>query len=96
MPPLYHPVHLAEQAAMIDVLSRGRLIMGVGVGYHIDYFNHFGVSIRQREGRFEECLDIMHKAWTTPGPVAHHGGITITMRSTLRPSPTKNPALPFG
>ena len=39
MPPLYHPVHLAEQAAMIDVLSRGRLIMGLGVGYHIDYFN---------------------------------------------------------
>ena len=89
MPPLYHPVHLAEQAAMIDVLSRGRLIMGVGVGYHVDYFNHFGVSIRQREGRFEECLDILHKAWTTPGPVAHHGRLL-----RLRCDPHHAQALP--
>ena len=73
MPPLYNPVHLAQSAALIDVLSRGRLILGVGVGYHPRYFDHFGVPIKQREGRFEESLEIIEKAWTTVGPFAHHG-----------------------
>jgi len=50
MPPLYNPVHLTEQAAMIDVLSRGRLIMGVRVGYQVDYFNHFGVPANTTAG----------------------------------------------
>lgn len=95
MPPLYHPVHLAEQAAMIDVLSRGRLIMGLGVGYHIDYFNHFGVSMRQREGRFEECLDILHKAWTTPGPIAHHGRYYDYDAIHITPKPYQKPRPPI-
>ncbi len=73
MPPLYNPVHLAEEAAMIDVLSHGRLILGFGVGYHPRYFDHFGVPIKQREGRFEESLEVMRKAWTATGPTAHHG-----------------------
>src|SRR5271170_4982739 len=73
MPPLYNPVDLAQSTALIDVLSRGRLILGVGVGYHPDYFAHLGIPIKQREGRFEETLEILQKAWTTPGPFAHHG-----------------------
>src|SRR5438552_5539350 len=36
-PPLYHPMHLAEDVAMIDNLSRGRVILGIGLGYHDDY-----------------------------------------------------------
>ena len=93
MPPLYDPVHLAEQAAMIDVLSRGRLILGVGVGYHVDYFNHFGVPIRQREGRFEESLEILDTAWTSKRPVAHHGkyydydAIHVTPKPYQKPRP---------
>ena len=73
MPPLYDPVHLAEEAAMIDLLSRGRLILGLGVGYHPRYFNHFGVPVRQREGRFEESLEVMRKAWTSDVPWSHRG-----------------------
>jgi alkanesulfonate monooxygenase SsuD/methylene tetrahydromethanopterin reductase-like flavin-dependent oxidoreductase (luciferase family) len=93
MPPLYDPVHLAEQFAMIDVLSRGRLILGLGVGYHPDYFNHFGVSLKQREGRFEEALEVIGKAWATIGPAAHHGkyfnypAIHITPKPYQRPRP---------
>jgi alkanesulfonate monooxygenase SsuD/methylene tetrahydromethanopterin reductase-like flavin-dependent oxidoreductase (luciferase family) len=60
MPPLYNPVHLAQSTALIDVLSRGRLILGVGVGYHPDYFAHFGIPIKQREGRFERSRDRDH------------------------------------
>ncbi|MDB5108114.1 MAG: Alkanal monooxygenase beta chain [Candidatus Binatus sp.] len=93
MPPLYDPVHLAEQVTMIDVLSRGRMILGVGVGYHPDYFNHFGVNIKQREGRFEESLEVMNKAWSSEGPIEHHGkyfnypAIHITPKPFQRPRP---------
>jgi alkanesulfonate monooxygenase SsuD/methylene tetrahydromethanopterin reductase-like flavin-dependent oxidoreductase (luciferase family) len=93
MPPLYNPVHLAEDAALLDVLSRGRLIFGVGVGYHPRYFSHFGVPIKQREGRFEESMEIIRKAWTTVGPFAHHGkyynydAIHVTPKPFQRPHP---------
>src|SRR5260370_23726617 len=43
MPTLYNPMHLAEQVAMIDNLSRGRFVLGVGVGYHDGYHQTFGV-----------------------------------------------------
>ena len=93
MPALYNPVHLAQSAALIDVLSRGRLILGVGAGYHKDYFAHFGIPIKQREGRFEETLQIVEKAWTTVGPFAHHGkyfnfdAIHVTPKPYQRPRP---------
>jgi alkanesulfonate monooxygenase SsuD/methylene tetrahydromethanopterin reductase-like flavin-dependent oxidoreductase (luciferase family) len=93
MPALYNPVHLAQEAALIDVLSRGRLILGVGAGYHKDYFAHFGVPIKQREGRFEETMEIVEKAWTTVGPFAHHGkyfnfdAIHVTPKPYQRPRP---------
>ncbi len=93
MPPLYNPVHLAQSTALIDVLSRGRLILGVGVGYHPGYFAHMGVPFKQREGRFEETLEILEKAWTTVGPFAHHGkyfnfdAIHVTPKPFQRPRP---------
>jgi probable F420-dependent oxidoreductase len=95
MPPLYNPVHLAQSAALIDVLSRGRLILGVGVGYHQDYFKHFGVPIKQREGRFEETLEILEKAWTTVGPFAHHGKYFNFEAIHVTPKPFQKPRPPI-
>jgi alkanesulfonate monooxygenase SsuD/methylene tetrahydromethanopterin reductase-like flavin-dependent oxidoreductase (luciferase family) len=43
-PPYYNPMHLAEDVAMIDLLSKGRVILGVGLGYHPDYS---GFSMRR-------------------------------------------------
>src|SRR5712691_11708148 len=96
MPPLYNPVHLAEEAAMIDLLSHGRLILGFGVGYHPRYFDHFGVPIKQREGRFEESLEVMRKAWTTTGPSAHHGRYYHYDAIHLTPKPYQRPIRRFG
>jgi len=95
MPPLYNPVHLAQSAALIDVLSRGRLILGVGVGYHPDYFAHFGVPMKQREGRFEETLEILQKAWTTTGPFAHHGKYFNFDAIHVTPKPFQQPRPPI-
>src|SRR5918996_1506696 len=52
--PLYHPVHVAEDAATLDIISKGRLILGVGMGYQNGDFGAFGISPRQRVSRMEE------------------------------------------
>ena len=72
-PPYYNPMHLAEDIAMIDLMSKGRVILGVGVGYHPDYFRLFGHDYKHRVSRFEESLEIMRKAWSETRPWSYHG-----------------------
>lgn len=62
-PPYYNPTHLAEDAALVDVVSRGRLILGVGAGYHEGYFSHFGEPFESRFSRYRESVDFLRKAW---------------------------------
>jgi alkanesulfonate monooxygenase SsuD/methylene tetrahydromethanopterin reductase-like flavin-dependent oxidoreductase (luciferase family) len=61
--PFHHPVRLAEQAAMVDILSNGRLDLGVGVGYQRREFNGLGLSIDEARERFRDHLDILLKCW---------------------------------
>src|SRR5690349_391861 len=53
--PWHHPVLLAEQAATLDVLSNGRLDLGVGKGYRHSEFKGFGIPIEEADARFEEA-----------------------------------------
>jgi len=62
-PPYYNPTHLAEDAALVDVASRGRLILGVGAGYHQGYFEHFGEPYEARFARFRESVRFLRQAW---------------------------------
>jgi probable F420-dependent oxidoreductase len=62
--PLYHPVHVAEDAATLDIISRGRLILGVGMGYQAGDFGAFGVPLSQRVSRMEEGIEIIRACWT--------------------------------
>ena len=62
--PLYHPIRLAEDIAVIDQATKGRMIAAVGIGYQPPDFDAFGVSLKQRAGRTEECVDVLRKAWT--------------------------------
>ncbi|MDN4159819.1 LLM class flavin-dependent oxidoreductase [Nocardioides abyssi] len=62
-PAYYNPTHLAEQAALVDVASRGRLVLGVGSGYHEGYFRHFGEPYERRLGRFRESVRFLRRAW---------------------------------
>ncbi len=61
---LYDPVHLAEMSAMVDRNSGGRLILGLGLGYQPQDFDHFAVPFRQRVSRFEEGIEVLRRAWT--------------------------------
>ena len=71
-PPYYNPMHLAEDVAMIDLMSKGRVILGVGMGYHPDYFRLFGADPKERFSRFEESLEIMRLAWSSKEPFSYH------------------------
>jgi alkanesulfonate monooxygenase SsuD/methylene tetrahydromethanopterin reductase-like flavin-dependent oxidoreductase (luciferase family) len=61
--PLHHPIHLAEDCALIDQATKGRLILSVGVGYQPQDFEVFGVNAKQRVGRTEEGIAILRQAW---------------------------------
>jgi probable F420-dependent oxidoreductase len=62
--PLYHPVHVAEDAATLDIISNGRLILGVGMGYQAGDFGAFNIPPSQRVSRMEEGIDIIRACWT--------------------------------
>jgi len=63
--PWHNPALLAEQAATLDLLSGGRLDLGVGRGYRYNEFRGFRIPMEEAEARFEETLDFLVKAWTT-------------------------------
>ncbi|HMD46838.1 MAG TPA: LLM class flavin-dependent oxidoreductase [Acidimicrobiales bacterium] len=70
---LYNPpTRVAEEMAMLDVMSGGRLIAGLVVGGGPEYYS-YNVNPTEARPRFKEALDLVVKAWTTPGPFAYDG-----------------------
>ena len=70
--PLYNPpLRVAEEFAMLDVMSNGRLIAGMVIGGGPEYFSYQVNPTNARE-KFREALDLIVKAWTTPGPFPWH------------------------
>src|SRR5712692_6906561 len=59
--PFHHPVRLAEDIAVVDVISGGRLELGVGVGYKVEEFESFGVPFKERGSRTNEALGIVRR-----------------------------------
>jgi alkanesulfonate monooxygenase SsuD/methylene tetrahydromethanopterin reductase-like flavin-dependent oxidoreductase (luciferase family) len=62
--PLNQPIRVAEEVAMVDVLSKGRVDVGVGAGYQRLEFQGFGIDLNESRARFAESLDVMIAAWT--------------------------------
>ncbi len=62
--PFYHPIRLAQEVAMLDHLSRGRVEFGTGIGVHEHEFIRWGVDYYQRAAMAGEVLDIVKRAWT--------------------------------
>ncbi len=56
--PLHHPVHLAEDVITLDIVSKGRVILGVGIGYQAADFRAFAVPMEHRVALFEESVEI--------------------------------------
>jgi alkanesulfonate monooxygenase SsuD/methylene tetrahydromethanopterin reductase-like flavin-dependent oxidoreductase (luciferase family) len=91
--PWHNPVLLAEQAATLDLLSGGRLDLGVGKGYRYTEFTGFCVPEAEAEARFDEALDVLVKAWTSNQRFSHRGrywqfeNIIVEPPSAQKPHP---------
>jgi alkanesulfonate monooxygenase SsuD/methylene tetrahydromethanopterin reductase-like flavin-dependent oxidoreductase (luciferase family) len=72
LPTSDNPVRLAEEIAMLDVISGGRIISGFVRGIGIETWANNTNPVHNRE-RFEECHDLIIKTWTTPGPFRWEG-----------------------
>jgi alkanesulfonate monooxygenase SsuD/methylene tetrahydromethanopterin reductase-like flavin-dependent oxidoreductase (luciferase family) len=66
-----HPLHIAEDAATLDLMSGGRLMLCFGTGYRPEEFAAFDIPMQGKGARFRECLDVVRKAWA--GPFTHRG-----------------------
>ena len=92
--PLRHPIIFAKQAATIDELSKGRLVLGIGAGWLSDEFDALNVDFKTRGKRFEDWIKISRNCWT--GAPKAFGGEHYTLPEgflTL-PKPYKND-IPF-
>jgi alkanesulfonate monooxygenase SsuD/methylene tetrahydromethanopterin reductase-like flavin-dependent oxidoreductase (luciferase family) len=93
---LVHPVRFAEQMALIDNLSKGRLIVGMGrgTGYNIHEYDGYGVDIKEAQARFDEAEEVLLKAWRGE-PFAHRGKYWTLNAPPVRPRPYTKPHPPI-
>ncbi len=92
--PLYHPMMVAEEGAMVDMISGGRLILGIGAGYAPEEFAAFGYSLKERGSRLEESAALLHRLWTEQN-VTHHGKHYQLENATVAPRPVQQPRPPI-
>ena len=90
--PFYHPLRLAEDTATIDVISNGRLRLGIGLGYRGEEFAGFQISRKQRLGRTLETIEILKRAWTGEsfsfeGKYFQFHGVRVLPRPISQPHP---------
>ena len=91
--PLHHPVEVAESAAVVDVLSGGRFVLGVALGYRGVEFRGYGVPLEQRGSRMEEGLDILRRCWNEAA--FSYDGKHYTLRDVdVQPKPLQRPGVP--
>lgn len=90
--PFYQPLDMAEVATTMDVITRGRFQLGLGLGYRDFEFENLGVPRRERVGRLTEMVEILRRLWTETR-VTHEGrhyrlrDVSLTMRPVQRPHP---------
>jgi alkanesulfonate monooxygenase SsuD/methylene tetrahydromethanopterin reductase-like flavin-dependent oxidoreductase (luciferase family) len=84
---LQHPLHVAEDLAVLDLASNGRLRLVVGAGYRPEEFVQFGLDMKKRPSLIERGIDTLRKAWTGE-PFEFEGRIVrILPRPAQKPRP---------
>ena len=89
----YHPVRLAEDIALLDVMSGGRVVLGAAIGYKPDEFTLYGVELEKRGARFEEQLAIVKGLWTQD--TFSFRGKYYQVEGKLEPKPIAKPHPPI-
>jgi len=92
--PLYHPMHVAEDAATIDALSNGRFDLGLGQGYVPHEFTGFNIPREERSRRLREGVEIVRRVFTQDH-VTFEGKCYTVRDVTLYPKPVQRPHPPI-
>jgi alkanesulfonate monooxygenase SsuD/methylene tetrahydromethanopterin reductase-like flavin-dependent oxidoreductase (luciferase family) len=90
--PLNNPIRVAEDVATVDIISRGRLDLGVGPGIDPKEFGTFGVPRKQRKARMYECLEIIRRCFTEErfsfkGKYYEFPDVRMTLKPIQKPYP---------
>ena len=91
--PFHNPILVASEAATLDILSNGRLMLGVGSGYQRQEFEGLGVDVEEGRERFREHLDVITRAWTAE-KLTFHGKFTDVEDLWVNPKPLQKPHPP--
>jgi F420-dependent oxidoreductase-like protein len=93
-----HPSILAKIAATLDVLSKGRLFMGIGAGWNEEESLAYGIpfpSIKERFVRLEEAIQIIRKMWTDEPSTSFNGKYYQIKNAYCNPKPVQKPSPPI-
>lgn len=82
--PFYHPLRLAEEAHLLSIMSDGRFVLGVGMGYREDEYRAYGVDVEGRGGRYEEAMGLL-KRLLEEESVTFAGRSYRVQEATVRP-----------
>jgi len=92
--PLHHPVRVAEDVITLDLVSRGRVTVGIGIGYQPSDFRAFAVPMEERLARFEEGIEILRRCWS--GERFSFRGAHYTLEDVqILPRPFQRPSPPL-
>ncbi|HYB98783.1 MAG TPA: LLM class F420-dependent oxidoreductase [Candidatus Limnocylindrales bacterium] len=92
--PQRHPAYVAKEAASIDVLSGGRMILGIGVGWLEEEFNALGIPFEDRASRTRESVDAMRSLWS-PGASSFSGKYFSWKNVESNPKPVQKDGIPI-
>ncbi|MEX2104566.1 MAG: LLM class flavin-dependent oxidoreductase [Bacilli bacterium] len=92
--PASHPIRMAEEYALLDLLSNGRAIFSAGRGYDKREYDVFGIDFNQSRDIFFEGLDIIKKAWTKKS-FSYEGKFYKFPEVELTPRPVQRPHMPI-
>ena len=92
--PLLNPVDVAEQVTTLDVITEGRFVFGVGLGYRDEENEAFGIAPKERVARLVEGLQVIKRLWTDD-EVTHRGAFYQLTRARMILKPVQRPHPPI-
>lgn len=92
--PLHNIIDIAEQYATIDIITNGKLVLGVALGYRDIEYDAFGVDRKTRAARFDEQLDALRLLWSQDN-ATYHGKHVNFENVSIRPRPLQRPNPPI-
>jgi alkanesulfonate monooxygenase SsuD/methylene tetrahydromethanopterin reductase-like flavin-dependent oxidoreductase (luciferase family) len=94
--PVWNPLRLAEEVAVLDNLTGGRFICGIGRGYQPHELSRYGVALEDSRGVFLECLDILQLAWRSDTSFTYQGRyLNVPHETVVWPKPLQKPYPPL-